>query len=384
MFERIAVVNRGEPAMRLIRAARELNAELGSGIRVIALHTEEERHATFVRAADEAVVLRDTGKGIPYLDHDELGRALRDSRADAAWVGWGFVAEDPAFAELCASLGVTFIGPPADAMRLLGAKIEAKVLAEKTGVPVAAWSGGPVESIADGRRHAAAIGFPLIIKSRSGGGGRGIRVVRTDEELEDAIERTQVEAQRTFGDPTIFMERLVEGGRHIEVQVIADQHGNVWAPGVRDCSVQRRNQKLIEESSSPALTPEQDATLRESARALVKAAGYVNAGTVEFLYQPQEKLFTFLEVNTRLQVEHPVTEATTGLDIVKLQLHVAAGGRLEGECLPVFGHAVEARLTAEDAEQGFAPAPGRVELMRLPTGPGVRVDTGFGVGDAIS
>jgi acetyl/propionyl-CoA carboxylase alpha subunit/acetyl-CoA carboxylase carboxyltransferase component len=383
VFERIAVVNRGEPAMRLIRAVRELNEEHGHGIRVVALHTEDERHATFVRAADESVVLRDTGKGIPYLDHEELGRALQTARADAAWVGWGFVAEDPAFAELCASLGVTFIGPPADAMRLLGAKIEAKVLAEQTGVPVAPWSGGPVESMADGLRHAATIGYPLIIKSRSGGGGRGIRIVRSEDELADALERTQIEAQRTFGDPVIFMERLVEGGRHIEVQVIADQHGNVWAPGVRDCSVQRRNQKLIEESSSPVLRPEQDASLRESAKALVKAAGYVNAGTVEFLYQPQEKLFTFLEVNTRLQVEHPVTEATTGLDIVKLQIHVAAGGRLEGDPPSEFGHAVEARLNAEDAEQEFAPAPGTVEFMRLPTGPGVRVDTGMTVGDVI-
>jgi acetyl/propionyl-CoA carboxylase alpha subunit/acetyl-CoA carboxylase carboxyltransferase component len=369
--------------MRLIRAVRELNAEHGHGIRVVALHTEDERHATFVRAADDAVVLRDTGKGIPYLDHEELGRALTESRADAAWVGWGFVAEDPAFAELCASLGVTFIGPPPEAMRLLGAKIEAKVLAEQSGVPVAPWSGGAVETLDDGLRHAATIGYPLIVKSRSGGGGRGIRIVRTEDELADALERTQVEAQRTFGDPIIFMERLVEGGRHIEVQVIADQHGNVWAPGVRDCSVQRRNQKVIEESSSPALSPQQDASLRESAKALVKAAGYVNAGTVEFLYQPQEKLFTFLEVNTRLQVEHPVTEATTGLDIVKLQIHVAAGGRLEGEPPAEFGHAVEARLNAEDAEQDFAPAPGTVEFMRLPTGPGVRVDTGMTVGDAI-
>src|SRR4051812_41822984 len=369
--------------MRLIRAVRELNAEHGYGIRVIALHTEDERHATFVRAADEGVVLRDTGTGIPYLDHEELGRALRECRADAAWVGWGFVAEDPAFAELCASLGVVFIGPPPEAMRLLGAKIEAKVLAEQTGVPVAPWSGGPVETVEDGLRHAATIGYPLIIKSRSGGGGRGIRIVRSEDELADALERTQVEAQRTFGDPTIFMERLVEGGRHIEVQVIADQHGNVWAPGVRDCSVQRRNQKLIEESSSPALTPEQDASLRESARALVKAAGYVNAGTVEFLYQPTEKLFTFLEVNTRLQVEHPVTEATTGLDIVKLQLHVASGGRLDGDAPEEFGHAVEARLNAEDAEEGFAPAPGQVELLRLPIGPGIRVDTGMSVGDVI-
>ena len=383
MFSRIAVVNRGEPAMRLIRAVRELNAEHASGIRVVALHTESERRATFVRAADEAVVLRETGGGNPYLDHAELGRALRESRADAAWVGWGFVAEDPAFAELCASLGVTFVGPPPEAMRLLGAKIEAKVLAEQTGVPVAPWSGGPVQGVEDGRRHAAAIGYPLIVKSRSGGGGRGIRIVRGESELEEALTRTQAEAERTFGDPTIFMERLVEGGRHVEVQVIADQHGNVWAPGVRDCSVQRRNQKVLEESSSPALTPEQSRSLRESSMALVRAAGYVGAGTVEFLYQPEEKLFTFLEVNTRLQVEHPVTEETTGLDIVKLQLHVAAGGVLDGQPPAEFGHAVEARLNAEDAEQGFAPAPGQVELLRLPTGPGVRVDTGMSVGDVI-
>src|SRR6478735_8253277 len=383
VFSRIAVVNRGEPAMRLTRAVRELNEEHGYGIRVIALHTESERRATFVRAADEAVVLRETGAGNPYLDHEELGRALRESRADAAWVGWGFVAEDPAFAELCASLGVTFIGPPADAMRLLGAKIEAKMLAEQTGVPVAPWSGGPVEGVEDGRRHAAAIGYPLIVKSRSGGGGRGIRIVRDESELEEALTRTQAEAERTFGDPTIFMERLVEGGRHVEVQVIADQHGNVWAPGVRDCSVQRRNQKVIEESSSPALTAEQSVSLRESSMALVKAAGYVGAGTVEFLYQPDEKLFTFLEVNTRLQVEHPVTEMTTGLDIVKLQLHVASGGHLEGGPPPVRGHAVEARLCAEDPEQGFVPAPGRLARLRLPTGAGLRVDSGVREGDVV-
>ncbi|MGZ4668452.1 MAG: ATP-binding protein [Blastococcus sp.] len=383
MFDRIAVINRGEPAMRLTRAVRELNAEHGSRTRVIALHTEAERRATFVRAADEAVLLREPSAGNPYLDHEELARALRASRADAAWVGWGFVAEDPTFAELCASLGVVFIGPPPEAMRLLGAKIEAKVLAEQAGVPVAPWSGGPVEGLGDGCRHAAAIGYPLIVKSRSGGGGRGIRIVRAEADLEEALSRTRAEAERTFGDPTVFVERLVEGARHVEVQIIADRYGTVWAPGVRDCSVQRRNQKVLEESSSPALTPEQDSSLRTSSIALAKAAGYVNAGTVEFLYQPEEKLFTFLEVNTRLQVEHPVTEQTTGLDIVKLQLHVASGGRLEGEPATQFGHAIEARLNAEDAEQGFAPAPGRVELMRLPTGPGVRVDTGIDVGDVI-
>ncbi|HEV7207464.1 MAG TPA: biotin carboxylase N-terminal domain-containing protein [Mycobacteriales bacterium] len=383
MFQRIAVINRGEPAVRLIRAVRELNEQHRYGIRVIALHTAAERTATFVRAADEAVTLRASGGTSPYLDHAELARAMRVSRADAAWVGWGFVAEDPAFAELCAGLRVVFIGPPPASMRRLGDKIEAKHLAEQTGVPVAPWSRGPVQDVEDARRHATAIGYPLIIKARSGGGGRGIRIVRAAAELEEAFARTQAEAARTFADPVVFLERLVEGARHIEVQVIADQHGTVWAPGVRDCSVQRRNQKLIEESSSPALTAEQSAGLRDGAMSLVRAAGYVGAGTVEFLYQPAERSFTFLEVNTRLQVEHPVTEATTGLDIVKLQIHVAAGGRLLGEPPREFGHAVEARLNAEDAEQDFAPAPGTVSLLALPGGPGVRVDTGVGVGDVI-
>src|SRR4051812_26212160 len=230
VFDRIAVINRGEPAMRLTRAVRELNAQHGSRTRVIALHTEAERRATFVRAADEAVLLRETGTGTPYLDHEELARALRASRADAAWVGWGFVAEDPAFAELCASLGVVFIGPPPEAMRLLGAKIEAKVLAEQSGVPVAPWSGGPVAGVEDGRRHAAAIGYPLIVKSRSGGGGRGIRVVRSEAELEEALTRTQAEAERTFGDATVFMERLVQGGRHLQGQGVGRPHRTGGGP----------------------------------------------------------------------------------------------------------------------------------------------------------
>ncbi|HET7474653.1 MAG TPA: carboxyl transferase domain-containing protein [Dermatophilaceae bacterium] len=384
LFSRIAVVNRGEPAVRLIKAVRELNAERGTDIKVVALHTEAERGALFVRAADEAVRLRDVGTaGIPYLDHAELERALRESGADAVWVGWGFVAEDAAFAELCARLGITFIGPPAEAMRRLGDKVEAKLLAEASNVPVAPWSGGPVESREEALRHAAVIGYPMILKARSGGGGRGIRIVREPGELAEALERTQGEALRSFGDPVIFMEHLVEGARHIEVQVIADNYGTVWAPGVRDCSIQRKNQKLIEESSSPALTEQQDSDLRAGAIALVKSAGYRGAGTVEFLYQPQQRTFAFLEVNTRLQVEHPITEATTGIDLVKLQILVAAGEPLAGGPPARFGHAVEARLNAEDADQGFAPAPGLVELLTLPNGPGIRVDTGIATGDVI-
>jgi acetyl/propionyl-CoA carboxylase alpha subunit/acetyl-CoA carboxylase carboxyltransferase component len=336
----------------------------------------------FVRQADEAVTLRKTS-GIVYLDHAELERALLEAKADAVWVGWGFVAEDIAFAELCARLNLTFIGPPPGAMRTLGDKVEAKVLAEKVGVPLAPWSGGPVETVGDANRHAESIGYPLIVKARSGGGGRGIRKVYSPDELELAIERTQGEAERSFGDPVVFLERLVTDARHVEVQVIADNYGNVWAPGVRDCSIQRRNQKVIEESSSPLLTKEQADHLRSVSAELVRAAGYRGAGTVEYLYQPDQKTFTFLEVNTRLQVEHPITEATTGLDLVKLQIFVASGGALEGDCPSEFGHAVEARLNAEDADNGFAPAPGTVRLLRFPLGPGLRVDTGIAQGDVI-
>ena len=385
MFSRIAVINRGEPAVRLIRAVRELNSQFGYGITVIALHTAAERGALFVRSADEGVLLRDKGVlGSPYLDHAELERAMMVARCDACWVGWGFVAEDADFAELCARIGVRFIGPPPEAMRTLGDKVEAKYLAEATGVPVAPWSKGPVADMESALEHAKVIGYPMILKARSGGGGRGIRMVFEPGELAEAIERTQSEAQKAFNDPVIFMEKLVQGGRHIEVQIIADNYGNAWAPGVRDCSIQRRNQKLIEESSSPVLTAEQDADLRKAAIALVKGAGYRGAGTVEFLYQPQEKTFAFLEVNTRLQVEHPITEASTGLDLVKLQIMIADGHRLVGDPPPNFGHAIEARLNAEDADNGFAPSPGRVELLTLPVGPGIRVDTGIATGDAIS
>ncbi|NLV79831.1 MAG: ATP-grasp domain-containing protein [Rhodococcus sp.] len=384
MFKRIAVVNRGEAAVRLIRAVRELNSEHNYDIRTVALHTDAERRAMFVRQADEGVTLRPSATAATsYLDHAELERALVEAKADAVWVGWGFVAEDPAFAELCARLGITFIGPSADAMRLLGDKVEAKLLAEKVGVPVAPWSGGPVATRADARRHAQAIGYPLIIKARSGGGGRGIRKVYAEDELELALERTQGEAERSFGDPVVFIERLVTDARHVEVQVIADNHGNVWAPGVRDCSIQRKNQKVIEESASPLLTDEQSDHLRAVSADLVRAAGYSGAGTVEYLYQPDLKIFTFLEVNTRLQVEHPITEVTTGIDLVKLQILVAAGETLPGDCPPEFGHAVEARLNAEDADNGFAPAPGTVQLLKFPLGSGLRVDTGIAQGDVI-
>ncbi|MGK8524889.1 carboxyl transferase domain-containing protein [Nocardia asteroides] len=382
MFSRVAIVNRGEAAMRLIHAVRDLAAETALPIETVALHTDVDRNATFVREADIAYDLGPASER-PYLDLKALERALVATGADAAWVGWGFVAEDPAFAELCEQIGVTFIGPSPDAMRKLGDKIGAKLIAEEVGVPVAPWSRGPVETVDAALASAAEIGYPLMLKATAGGGGRGIRVITNEAELVDAYERTRQEAARAFGSGVVFLERLVTGARHVEVQVIADGQGTAWALGVRDCSVQRRNQKIIEESASPVLRPEQAAELKASAERLAIAVGYRGAATVEFLYHPGDDLFAFLEVNTRLQVEHPITECTTGFDLVRAQLLVASGGKLEGEPPAERGHAIEARLNAEDPDRDFAPAPGRIARLDLPAGPGIRVDTGVSEGDTI-
>ena len=382
MFSRVAIVNRGEAAMRLIHAVQDLTAETGIPIETVALHTDADRTATFVREADIAYDLG-PASARPYLDLQALERALVETGADAAWVGWGFVAEDPAFAELCQKIGVTFIGPSPDAMRKLGDKIGAKLIAEEVGVPVAPWSRGPVATLDDALASAARIGYPLMLKATAGGGGRGIRVVTNEAELADAYERTSQEAARAFGSGVVFLERLITGARHVEVQVIADGQGTAWALGVRDCSVQRRNQKVIEESSSPVLSAEQAAELKASAERLALAVGYSGAATVEFLYHPGMRMFAFLEVNTRLQVEHPITESTTGFDLVKAQLQVASGGKLEGEPPAERGHAIEARLNAEDPDRDFAPCPGHIVRLDLPAGPGIRVDTGFTEGDTI-
>ena len=391
-FRRIAIVNRGEPAMRFIHAVREFSSEHGVPLRTIALFTEPDRHAMFVREADEALSLgaaqsldRDTlHTKSTYLDYKRLEQVLAEAHADAVWVGWGFVAEHAAFADLCQEMGIVFIGPSGDVMRRLGDKIAAKRLAEQSQIAVAPWSGGPVETITDALSHAQRLGFPLLIKATAGGGGHGIRLVHSASQLPQAFERARAEAFKAFGDPTVFMERLVEGARHIEVQVIADNFGTAWAVGVRDCTIQRRHQKVLEEAPSPALSSQQDQDLREAAVRLSKSAGYTNAGTVEFLYAPEARQFFFMEVNTRLQVEHPVTECTTGVDVVKLQIHVARGERLEGDSPRSFGHAIEVRLNAEDPDNDFAAAPGVLERFRMVTGPGVRVDTGITEGDSIS
>ncbi len=382
MFSRVAIVNRGEAAMRLIHAVRDLSAETGTPVETVALYTDADRTATFVREADLAYPLGPAAAR-PYLDHALLERALVETGADAAWVGWGFVAEDPAFAELCEKVGVTFIGPDAEAMRKLGDKIGAKLIAEEVGVPVAPWSRGAVATLDEALAAAGTHRLPADAE-----GDRGRRRARhPDRRLARRpgrrVRADQRRSARAFGNGTVFLERLVTGARHVEVQVIADGQGTAWALGVRDCSVQRRNQKIIEESASPVLAPDQVAELKASAERLAHAVGYRGAATVEFLYHPGDRQFAFLEVNTRLQVEHPITELTTGTDLVRLQLHVAGGGKLDGDKPSESGHAVEARLNAEDPDRDFAPAPGRIARLVLPAGPGIRVDTGVSEGDTI-
>jgi acetyl/propionyl-CoA carboxylase alpha subunit/acetyl-CoA carboxylase carboxyltransferase component len=388
-FSRLAIVTRGEPAMRVIHAVRELNGRRADPLRLIALYDQADRDAMFVRHADETVrlssstVTGDREGKVAHLDLAALERALRAAHADAAWVGWGLVAENPEFAELCGRLGVVFVGPSPAVLRLLADKVAAKQLAERVGIPVAPWSDGAVATAEDALVYAERIGFPVMIKAARGREGRGIRRVDAAAALPGAFADARAEALEAFGDGTLLLEKLITEARHVEVQIIADVYGNAWPVGVRDCSYQRRNQKVLAESSSPGLTADQERELRDAAQRLALRAGYRNAGTVEFLYDPAAHRFSFMEMTPRLQVEHPVTEAVTGLDLVKLQLHLAAGDRLESDPPATSGHAIEARLCAEDPALGFVPTPGRLVHLRLPTGPGLRVDTGVAEGDWI-
>ncbi|GAA4607334.1 acetyl/propionyl-CoA carboxylase alpha subunit/acetyl-CoA carboxylase carboxyltransferase component [Actinoplanes octamycinicus] len=391
-IHRLAIVNRGEAAIRALTAVQELNrAGDRPPITTIALWTDPDEHAWFVREADEAVALGpatyldpDSGhRQSAYLDEPAVLAAVQAAGADTVWVGWGFLAERASFAERCEQAGITFVGPSAATIRLLGDKVAAKRLAQSAHVPVVPWSGEPVENLDQARGHATRLGYSLVLKAAAGGGGRGIRLIRAEADLAVALRSARDEAALAFGDPTVFLERLVPAARHVEVQVIADSYGTAWAVGVRDCTLQRRHQKVIEESASTVLNPGTEEAIRDAAVRVVTATGYLGAGTVEFLVDPDTGHFLFMEVNTRLQVEHPVTEATTGLDLVKLQLHVASGGRLTGNPPPVRGHAVEARLCAEDPENDFAPAPGRLARLVLPAGSGIRVDSGVREGDRI-
>jgi len=387
---RIAIINRGEPAVRFLNAVADFNMEHETGLRTIALYTRPDQNARFVQSADEAWSLGEVTepdpdhldeKGqpamkSPYLIYAKLRQGLEETRADGVWVGWGFVAEHAEFVDLCDEMGIAFIGPNGDSMRALGDKIGSKLLAEKSGVPVSPWSGGAVKDVAAAKEAAESIGYPLVIKATSGGGGRGIRLVFAPEELEEHFLSASTEAEKAFGDGTMFMEKMITDARHLEVQILADYHGNVWPVGVRDCSVQRRNQKVIEEGPAAHLTPEQNQTLCASACAIARASDYHNAGTAEFLYTEDDGIFYFMEMNTRLQVEHPVTEVTTGVDLVKQQIAVAMGHKLEGDPPPTRGFAIEVRLNAEDPYNQFTPSPGIIDLFSAPGGAGIRVDSG--------
>ena len=388
-FRRIAIVNRGEPAVRFIKAVRDYNRLHGASLITIALYTDVDRRSRFVREADERVEFpsepdeNEAQRRPAYLDYERLERALVAGRADAVWAGWGFVAERPEFVDLCHRLGIVYIGPPASAMRLLGDKIAAKRLAAQVGIPIAPWGGSAADSLETARGQAQRLGYPVVIKPARGVGGRAIRRVNTPQELSEAYEATRDEARKSFGSTQLFIERWIEGARHEEVQIVADNHGTTWAVDVRHGTIQRRFRKVLEESPSPGLPVDVDRAMRAASVRLCRAAGYENVGTVEFLYEPTSRQFFFMEVNTWLQVEHPVTELTTGLDLAMLQVHLARGGILQGEPPASTGHAIEVRLAAEDAERGFRAAPGTIRVLRVPTRPGLRLDSGVNEGDAV-
>ena len=389
-LKRIAILNRGEAAVRFIRAVRDLEHEVGRPIVCVALYTTTDSGAPFVRLADEAIDIgsaqraTETGVVSAYCDHDHIMKTISDAKCDAVWPGWGFASEDAAFVARCEADGVVFIGPPSASMIALGDKIGAKKHAEKAEIPLAPWRILPADpSESDLREWAEVIGFPLMVKASAGGGGRGIRRVESPDELAAAVESAGGEAERAFGDGTLFMERCVTGARHVEVQFVVDSDGVASAIGVRDCSLQRRNQKIIEETPSPVLPAEVSERLLRGTERLVSAVGYRGVGTAEFLFRPSDGLVTFLEVNSRLQVEHTITEMVTGSDLVRAQLLVAQGLPWEpprGQS----GWAIQARVNAEDCEDGFRPAPGKIQVFRVPTGPGIRVDSGVVEGAEIA
>ena len=375
LFDKVLVANRGEIAIRVMRACREL------GIATAAVYSDADRSAIHVRYADEAHHIGGAAPTDSYLQLERIVKVAHDCGAEAIHPGYGSLAEKPRFPEACEEAGVKFIGPPASAMRALGSKLAARELAAKHGVPVTPGTGAVDPSNAlDAARK---IGFPVMLKPSGGGGGIGMKVVESERELASAIESTAQAARSAFGDATVYLEKYVRKPRHIEIQVICDGHGHAVHLGERECSIQRRHQKIMEETPSPALTAELRAAMGDAAIRAATAAGYVNAGTVEFIFSEGE--FYFLEVNARLQVEHPITEAVTGIDLVKEQIRVAAGLELGFAQRDVEwkGHAIEMRINAEDPLRKFIPNPKRISRWVAPAGPGVRVDSGFGPGSDV-
>ncbi|MFN8133306.1 MAG: acetyl-CoA carboxylase biotin carboxylase subunit [Solirubrobacteraceae bacterium] len=379
MFSKILIANRGEIAVRVIRACEEL------GIATVAVYSELDRDAAHVRRADEAYLIGPGPAAESYLVIDKILDVARQSGADAVHPGYGFLAENAGFAAACEAAGIVFIGPPASAIEAMGSKTAARDLMSKAGVPIVPGTTETVATVDDARAVIAeTVGYPVAVKAAGGGGGKGFRVALTEDELEAAFEGASREGEKFFGDATVYLERYLPDPRHVEVQVLADRHGNVIHLGERDCSVQRRHQKLIEESPAPAVDPELRARIGKIAIDAAAAVDYVGAGTVEGLLQDGE--YFFLEMNTRVQVEHCVTEMTTGIDIVKEGIRAAAGEPLSvtQDEVVLRGHAIECRINAENAAKNFAPAPGRIGRYHEPAGPGVRVDSGIGPGSEIS
>ncbi len=370
MFKKVLIANRGEIALRVISACREM------GIRTVAVYSEADKNSLHVRFADEAICIGPPRSAESYLNVPAVISAAEIANVDAIHPGYGLLSENANFAEVCRASNIKFIGPPPEVTRLMGEKEKARVAMKKAKVPILPGSDGIIANADDAQRWAREVGFPVIVKASAGGGGRGMRVIRTAEELPNLFNTAQNEAQNAFGNGDLYMEKFIERPRHIEFQVLADEHGNVMSLGERECSIQRRHQKLIEEAPSLKVTPKMREEIGKTLKRCLENIGYANAGTVEFLMDEDGKLY-FIEMNTRIQVEHPVTEMVTGLDLVKAQLRIAAGERLSDiitEPVVIRGHSIECRINAEHPEK-FTPSAGRITVFNLPGGTGVRVDT---------
>jgi len=370
MFRRVLIANRGEIAQRILRACREL------GIETVVIYSEADADALYLRQADETICVGPAPSAKSYLNIPAIISAAEIADVEAIVPGYGFLAENAHFAEVCRSCNIQFVGPEPETIQALGDKANAREMAMRSGVPVVPGSDGPVGDPDEALRVAREIGYPVMIKASAGGGGRGMRVASNDPSLINAFQAARAEAEAAFKDDTVYLEKFIENPRHVEIQILGDRHGNVVWLGERDCSVQRRHQKLVEESPSSTLSPQTRQRMGEAATTLAREAGYSNAGTVEFLLDKNGD-FYFIEVNARIQVEHTVTEMVTGIDLIQQQLLVAGGERLpfNQDDIQIRGHAIECRINAEDPDRDFQPSPGEIELFVPPGGPGVRVDT---------
>jgi acetyl-CoA carboxylase biotin carboxylase subunit len=372
MFKKVLIANRGEIAVRVIRACHEM------GILAVAIYSDVDRASLHVRKADEAYPIGAAAAAESYLNIPKILDVAARSGADAVHPGYGFLSENPKFARACAEAGIKFIGPTAAAMEAMGSKTRARQAMERAGVPFVPGTSRGLDSLEQAQEVAARIGYPIMLKAAAGGGGKGMRLVQSPRELKSALEGARSEAERSFGDSEVYVEKAIVNPRHIEVQVLADEHGNTVYLGERECSLQRRHQKVIEEAPSPIVDGDMRQRMGQTAVRVAQAAGYTNAGTVEFLVD-EHKNFYFLEMNTRLQVEHPVTELVTGLDLVHLQMHIAAEETLpfRQEDVTIRGHAIECRIYAEDPDNNYFPSPGKITLLLAPSGPGIRRDSGM-------